>query len=340
MRVGLVYDLRAEYEAMGLTGEAVAEFDGEETIAALEGALRRQGCAVDRIGNVWRLAERLALRQRWDLVFNIAEGLSGRSREAHVPALLEAFAIPFTFSDPLAMAATLDKAVAKRIARDCGVPTAPFAVVGRAGDVARVDLPYPLFAKPIAEGTGKGVGPRSRVADAAGLAEVCAELLARYRQPVLVETYLPGREFTVGVLGSGEEARALGVLEIELLEGAEPLAYSYLNKERCEELVRYRLVDDAPARAAAGVALAAYRALGLCDAGRVDLRCDAGGAPLFLEVNPLPGLHPTHSDLPILAARVGMAYDELIGAILRGAVARHGLAEDAAVAAGLERAAE
>jgi D-alanine-D-alanine ligase len=337
MRVGLVYDLRAEYEPLGLTGEAVAEFDAEETVAELEGALRRLGCATDRVGNVWRLTERLALGQRWDLVFNIAEGLSGRSREAHVPALLEAFAIPFTFSDPLVMAATLDKAVAKRIARDCGVPTAPFAVVARAADAPLVDLPYPLFAKPIAEGTGKGVGPRSRVADPGELAAVCAELLARYRQPVLVETYLPGREFTVGVLGTGEAARALGVLEIELLEGAEPGAYSYVNKERCEELVRYRLADDGPARAAADVALAAYRALGLADAGRVDLRCDAAGAPLFLEVNPLPGLHPTHSDLPILAARAGMAYDELIGAILRGAAARHRLGEDGSP---LERAAE
>jgi D-alanine-D-alanine ligase len=339
MRVGLVYDLRSEYEAMGLAGEAIAEFDGEETIAELEGALARLGCAVDRVGNIWRLTERLARGERWDLVFNIAEGLSGRSREAHVPALLEAFAVPCTFSDPLVMAATLDKAVAKRLARDCGVPTAPFAVVARPEDAARVDLPYPLFAKPLAEGTGKGVGPRSRVEDPDALAAVCAELLARYRQPVLVETYLPGREFTVGILGTGEGAKALGVLEIELLEGAEPLAYSYVNKERCEELVRYRLVDDATARAAAGVALAAYRALGLADAGRVDLRCDASGAPQFLEVNPLPGLHPTHSDLPILASRTGMAYDELIGAILRGAMARYGLGEDAGAAA-LERAAE
>ena len=331
MRVGLVYDLRADYEAMGLSGELVAEFDSPETIDALERAIRAHGHIVERVGNVRRLAGRLARGDRWDLVFNVAEGLAGRSREAQVPALLETFAVPFTFSDALVMALTLDKAMAKRVVRDSGVPTAPFAVVRSLGDLAAVDLPYPLFAKPIAEGTGKGVSPRSKAAEPAALAAVCAELLDRYRQPVLVETYLPGREFTVGILGDGADARALGVLEIELLADAEPEVYGYVNKERCEDLVRYRLADDATARAAARVALDAYRALGLVDAGRVDVRCDASGAPHFLEVNPLPGLHPTHSDLPILAAMTGMDHTTLIGAILHSAAARQGLGGDPAL---------
>lgn len=331
MRVGLVYDLRADYEAMGLSGELVAEFDSPETIDALERAIRAHGHIVERVGNVRRLAGRLARGDRWDLVFNVAEGLAGRSREAQVPALLETFAVPFTFSDALVMALTLDKAMAKRVVRDSGVPTAPFAVVRGLGDLAAIDLPYPLFAKPIAEGTGKGVSPRSKAAEPAALAAVCAELLDRYRQPVLVETYLPGREFTVGILGDGADARALGVLEIELLADAEPEVYGYVNKERCEDLVRYRLADDATARAAARVALDAYRALGLVDAGRVDVRCDASGAPHFLEVNPLPGLHPTHSDLPILAAMTGMDHTTLIGAILNSAAARQGLGADPAL---------
>jgi D-alanine-D-alanine ligase len=331
MRVGLVYDLRADYEAMGLSGELVAEFDSPETIDALEHAIRAHGHIVERVGNVRRLAGRLARGDRWDLVFNVAEGLAGRSREAQVPALLEAFAVPFTFGDALVMALTLDKAMAKRVVRDSGVPTAPFAVVRSLGDLAAVDLPYPLFAKPIAEGTGKGVSPRSKAADPAALAAVCAELLDRYRQPVLIETYLPGREFTVGILGDGADARALGVLEIELLADAEPEVYGYVNKERCEDLVRYRLADDATARAAARVALDAYRALGLGVAGRVDVRCDASGAPHFLEVNPLPGLHPTHSDLPILAAMTGMDHTTLIGAILDSAAARQGLGGDPAL---------
>ena len=331
MRVGLVYDLRADYEAIGLSGELVAEFDSPETIDALERAIRAHGHIVERVGNVRRLAGRLARGDRWDLVFNVAEGLAGRSREAQVPALLETFAVPFTFSDALVMALTLDKAMAKRVVRDSGVPTAPFAVVRSLGDLAAIDLPYPLFAKPIAEGTGKGVSPRSKAAEPAALAAVCAELLDRYRQPVLVETYLPGREFTVGILGDDADARALAVLEIELLADAEPEVYGYVNKERCEDLVRYRLADDATARAAARVALDAYRALGLVDAGRVDVRCDASGAPHFLEVNPLPGLHPTHSDLPILAAMTGMDHTTLIGAILDSAAARQGLGGDPAL---------
>lgn len=325
MLIGLTYDLRDDYRGLGLSEEQLAEFDNPETIAEIEAALRRLGHGVDRIGHVRRLAERLVAGHRWDLVFNICEGLAGRSREAQVPALLEAFGQPYTFADPLVMAATLDKAVAKRLVRDHGLATAPFALVERAADIAAVDLPFPLFAKPVAEGTGKGVSPASLVRSKKELERVCRTLLARYAQPVLVETYLPGREFTVGIVGSGPRARIVGTLEVELLPGAEPGVYSYTNKERCEELVRYRLVDDPEARAAAELALACYRALECRDAGRVDLRSDAAGRPHFLEVNPLAGLHPTHSDLPILASLAGLGYDGLIGAIVASAAERAGL---------------
>ncbi|MCS6876746.1 MAG: D-alanine--D-alanine ligase [Geminicoccaceae bacterium] len=325
MLIGLAYDLRDDYRALGLPEEQLAEFDSPETIAELEAALSRLGHRVDRIGNVRRLAERLVAGDRWDLVFNICEGLSGRSREAQVPALLEAFGQPYTFADPLVMAATLDKAVAKRLVRDHGLPTAPFALVAHPSDIARVDLPFPLFVKPVAEGTGKGVSPASLVRSRRELERACAALLLRFAQPVLVESFLPGREFTVGILGTGARARVLGTLEIELLPGAEPGVYSYANKERCEEFVRYVLVDDDEARAAAELALACYRALECRDAGRVDLRSDASGRPQFLEVNPLAGLHPTHSDLPILARKAGLSYDALIGAIVESAAERAGL---------------
>jgi D-alanine-D-alanine ligase len=331
MRLGLVYDLRADYAGMGLAEEQLAELDSPETIDALATTLVSLGHAVDRIGNIRALVGRLARGDRWDLIFNIAEGLHGRSREAQVPALLEAYAIPCAFSDPLVMAATLDKAVAKRIVRDAGVPTAPFAVVEEPTQAGSVDLPLPLFVKPIAEGTGKGVTPHNKVTDRAALEPVCAELIRRHDQPVLVETFLPGRESTVGILGTGAGAQALGVLEIELLTGAEPEVYSYVNKEKSEELVRYHLASGAGADAAADVALAAYRALGVRDAGRVDIRCDGLGQPMFLEVNPLPGLHPTHSDLPILASAVGMSFQSLIRAIVEAAAARYGLVPAPAV---------
>src|SRR5215510_7376205 len=272
MRVGLTLDLGDHSLAAGYSAENTAEFDNIETIETLAGALERLGHEVDRIGTVRQLAQRLVAGDRWDLVFNIAEGLKGVGREAQVPALLDAYDIPYTFSDPLVMALALHKGMAKRVARDCGVPTAPFAVVESMADVGAVDLPFPLFAKPIAEGTGKGVSPASRVVNRAGLRKLCRQLLERYRQPVLVETFLPGREFTVGLIGTGAAAEPVAVMEVLLNGQAEAGVYSYVNKEECESRVVYRLADDEEAKAAGAVGLAAWRALGCRDGGRVDLR--------------------------------------------------------------------
>jgi len=324
MLVGLTYDLRSDYLAEGYSREETAEFDSPATIEALEGAIRALGHRTERIGNVRRLVERLAEGRRWDLVFNLAEGLNGLGREAQVPALLDAYGIAYTFSDPVVMGLTLDKALTKRVVRDCGVPTPDFAVVAEEADIAKVSLPYPLFAKPVAEGTGKGVSPASRILDAGALGSVCRDLLARYRQPALIETFLPGREFTVGLVGTGKAAEAVGALEVVLKDNAEPVAYSYVNKEECEERVIYRLVDDAAAREACAVALEAWRALGCRDAGRVDLRAAADGRVNFIEVNPLAGLHPTHSDLPILWQQAGRPYLELIRRIVDSAASRIG----------------
>jgi D-alanine-D-alanine ligase len=324
MRIGFTYDLRDHYLAAGYGAEETAEFDSIETIEAIAGALQRLGHEVDRIGTVRQLAQRLVAGERWDIVFNVAEGLTGVGREAQVPALLDAYGIPYSFSDPLVMALTLHKGMAKRVVRDCGVPTAPFAVVETMADLAAVDLPFPLFCKPIAEGTGKGVTAASRVGSVSALRRLCRQLLDRYRQPVLIETFLPGRVFTVGVVGTGAAAEAVAVMEVVLTARAEAIAYSYVNKEECESRVVYRLADDAEAAAAAAVAIAAWRALGCRDGGRVDMRQDAAGRPMFLEVNPLAGLHPTHSDLPIMCTLAGIPYDRLIGRIVDSALRRVG----------------
>lgn len=191
MLIGLTYDLRDDYAGMGLSEEALAEFDNPETIEALDAALVRAGHHTDRIGNIHALVSRLVAGDRWDLVFNIAEGVSGRSREAQVPALLEAYGIPYTFSDPLTQALGLDKAMAKRIVRDAGLPTAPFGVIDAAMDVICPDLPFPVFLKPLAEGTGKGCENASKVCDAEAAIRVAQNLIARFAQPVLAETYLP-----------------------------------------------------------------------------------------------------------------------------------------------------
>ncbi|EPR43665.1 D-alanine--D-alanine ligase domain protein [Desulfovibrio sp. X2] len=326
MKIGITYDLKEVYLQEGYSPEEVAEFDCPETVQGIEEALWALGCDTDPVGNVRELVRRLALGERWDMVFNIAEGLSGFGRESQVPALLEAYRIPCTFSDPLVLSLCLHKGMTKHVLRDRRVPTPAFAVVERPEDAARVDLAYPLFAKPVAEGTSKGVSARSLCRTPAELAEVCAELLDAFRQPVLVERYLPGREFTVGILGTGDHARSLGVMEVLLRDGAESGSYSLENKWNYEERVEYRLVDDLDAAASAGVALMAWRAMGCRDGGRVDVRLDEHGQAQVIELNPLPGLNPSYSDLPILCRLAGMPYVDLIGGIVRSAAERSGLA--------------
>ena len=327
MRIGMTYDLRSDYLAEGYGGEETAEFDSEATVAGLEDALRRRGHQTDRIGHARSLIQRLAAGDRWDLVFNIAEGLHGLAREAQVPAILDIYQIPYTFSDPLMAALCLHKGLTKMVVRAAGVPTADYAVVESLAELESLRLPYPLFAKPVAEGTGKGVTAASKVGDPAALRRLCDDLLRRYRQPVLVETFLSGREVTIGVLGTGADARVVATMEVLLSNRAEPEVYSYNNKENSEALVDYRIVspdEDPEIRAAEASALAAWRALGCRDAGRMDFRSDSAGVPHFIEVNPLAGLHPTHSDLPMLCRGVGIDFEELIDRIVRSAAKRIG----------------
>jgi len=324
MNIGFTYDLRSDYLAMGYSPEATAEFDSEITVDGIAGTLEELGHSVTRIGHVRSLAQRLVAGERWDLVFNICEGLHGIAREAQVPALLDAYDIPYTFSDPLVSALTLHKGMTKSIVRDAGVRTPGFALVSSLDDVAGVTLTPPLFAKPVAEGTGKGVSPLSRVRSLDQLRPVCEHLLSQFQQPVLVEEFLPGREFTIGVRGTGPAATIIGTYEILLLPAAEDGIYSYANKENSEEVVRYALrgPDDPVVAEAEALTLAAWRALGCRDAGRIDVRCDAEGRPSFIEVNPLAGLHPTHSDLPMICAAVGISYRELIAGIVDSASQR------------------
>jgi D-alanine-D-alanine ligase len=322
LTIGITYDLRDDYLKEGYTHEETAEFDLPDTIEAIEKAIIDNGYFADRIGNIKALTRRLASGERWDLVFNIAEGLSGFGREAQVPALLEAFNIPYTFSDPLGQALTLHKGMTKHIINDLDIPTPAFAIIKNEEDVIDVNLPFPLFAKPVAEGTGKGITALSKIDTRQQLQQVCKNLLHSFRQPVLVETYLPGREFTVGILGTGKDARAIGALEVILKPDAEKNAYSYENKEHYDRLVQYVLVNDDEARAAMDISLRAWRGLDLRDAGRIDLRSDSRGIPHFMEVNSLAGLNPIRSDLPILCNQIGMTYHELIGSIIDSALRR------------------
>lgn len=328
MKLGLVYDLRDDYLALGYSEEETAEFDSRATIDALESALGRLGWDVHLVGRGQELARRLAAGERFDLVFSIAEGVKGRSREAQVPALCEMFDQAYAFSDPLTMAVTLDKPVAKRIVRDSGVPTADFVILETAAK-KMPEIAFPAFLKPIAEGTGKGCGGRSKVSNRTELKREAARLIEKFHQPVIAESYLAGREFTVGIVGNGAEARVIAVMEIAVEPDADSGIYSYEIKENWEPFVTLSLENDAEAMLAGTRALAAYHALGCRDAARVDLKSNSLGSPQFLEVNPIAGLHPTHSDLPILTTKAGYSYDWLLEKIVASAVNRYAAATPA-----------
>ncbi len=224
MKIGCTYDLRDEYLRYGFSEEEAAECDPLETIQAVVATLASLGHQVERIGGVRKLTACLARGDRWDLVFNFAEGLYGFGREAQVPALLDAFQIPYTFSDALVLALTLHKGMTKHIVRDLGVPTPAFVVVSEESDVEKVNLPYPLFVKPVASGSSVGISAASRVADPSALRSTCRQLLRRFHQPAIVESFLPGRELTVGLVGTGPRARVLGVMEVVCSPEAEPHA--------------------------------------------------------------------------------------------------------------------
>lgn len=323
MRIGLTYDLRSWYLERGYTMDETAEFDKEETVAALEKVLTRLGYITERIGNVFELVEKLASGSRWDMVFNITEGLYGDGRESVVPALLDQYRIPYVFSGPVVMGISLNKYYARLVVNAAGVPVSPGIIAATPEEVKNAaTLTYPLFVKPVAEGTGKGITTRSIIKNREDLEVLVPELLNKYNQPVLIEEYLPGREFTVGVTGSGADACVIGGMEVICKDN---LPYSVEVKENYQDIVRYIVIDDTYRDECNDVALAAWRALGGVDAGRIDLKADRKGRICFIEANPLAGLNPIHSDLPILSRLSGTEYEVLLEKIMDSAKERYGL---------------
>lgn len=330
MIIGLTYDLRDDYIAQGFSEEESAEFDSNETITALESTLTSLGFKVERVGNIKALVKALAEEKHksWDMVFNICEGVAGIGRESQVPCLLEAYNIPYVFSTPEVLALTMDKAITKQILHNAGIATPPFMVIKNMCDLDSFEsynLKFPLFAKPIAEGTGKGIDPHSKIENLAELRNRSQYLLEKFKQPVLVEQYLSGRDLTVGIIGNGANTRAVAVLETIYKNNAETQSQTFYNKENCEQVLEYILTDSVMAKKISAIALKCWQALGCRDAGRIDFRCDANDQPYFLEINPLAGLHPTHSDLPILATLAGIEYKDLIKEIITSAITRNSL---------------
>jgi D-alanine-D-alanine ligase len=331
LKVGLTYNLKKDFSYQTHQPiDAYEEFDAEETIDAIEHVLKEDGHEVIRLGGDVRLLDRLR-ETSIDIVFNIAEGLGGRNREAHIPALLEFLNIPYTGSDPLTLALTLDKSMAKKVVMSEQIPTPKFKKVGCIEDLQGLGLRYPLFIKPCYEGSSKGVRLDSKVVDDKTLEEKMRKLLEAYGTPLLVEEFIRGPEFTVGILGN-KHPTVLGVMQIEIKgTSAEEAIYSLEVKREWETLVKYTcppLIDSSLLQRIKEVALRSYRALDCRDVSRVDIRVGADGTPYFLEINPLPGLSPVYGDLPMMARRMGWEYGQLVRTILHHALKRCGLTKE------------
>jgi D-alanine-D-alanine ligase len=325
--------------AVAREDDAFAEWDSPDTIAAVERALSGLGDVV-RLEATPEFPQKLR-EARPDIVFNMAEGLTGQNREAHVPAICEFYGIPYSGSDPFTLSLALNKARTKQMLQFYGIPTAPFALVeslAEARTVKRAGVPrYPLFAKPVQEGSSKGITERNYIRDGSELFPCVAELLEVYEQPVLLEEFLPGAEFTCGVIGNGKDARVLPVVGMRfdaLPEGALPI-YGFEAKwiwdtpdQPLQMFECPASVTDSLYAAIEQVTLRAYNALGCRDWSRIDVRLDADGVPNIVEVNPLPGILPNpeeNSCLPKAAAAAGMSYDELIQSCLIAAAKRQGV---------------
>lgn len=323
LRVGLTYNLKRVKPTAG-GDDREAEYDAPATIAALHDALASYGHEVVDLEATAELPALLGA-SGVDLVFNVAEGIHGRNREAQVPAILELLDIPYTGSDPATLSLTLDKGLAKRVVAQAGLPTARFVVMVTGREKRPSGLDFPLMVKPVAEGSSKGVLGKSVVETEAELREVVAEVVGRYRQGALVEAFLPGREFTVALLGE-RRPRILPPMEIVFTDPDERRpVYTFEHKLDQSSQVRYEAparVDAALGRAIERVARGAFEALGCRDVARIDLRCDRDGVPCFIECNPLPGLTPGWSDLCLIAEAAGMNYRTLVGEILAPAIRR------------------
>ena len=319
MKIGLTFDLRSWYTDRGYSMDETAEFDKQETVDALENSLKMMGYETEPVGNTFQLIEALAAGKRWDIVFNIAEGLYGDGRESVVPAILDQYKIPYVFSGPVIMGLSLNKHLAKLVVASAGVPVSPGCLITDLKDLDNCNLKFPLFVKPVSEGTGKGITEKSLVKSKEELNTMVDWILTEFKQPALVEEYLPGREFTVGIVGYGEEAVAIGGMEIIC---ANNLPYSIEVKENYQNYCKYTPLDADIIDECKSVAIRAWKALDAVDAGRIDLKANRSGQICFIEANPLAGLNPIHSDLPILSRMYGIEYQTLMEMIMKAAIRR------------------
>ncbi|MGI6628059.1 MAG: D-alanine--D-alanine ligase family protein [Bacillota bacterium] len=326
--IGVMFNLKGEPSDEGEPPDSGAEFDSESTVLSVAGALEACGHDVRLIeGN--DAAYLKLLTGNIDIVFNMCEGIRGESRESHIPAILEMLGIPYTGSGVLTLAATLDKPLTKKILAFHNIPTAKFKVFESEDEIDTGDLEFPLFLKPAHEGSSMGISPSSLCNSHLEVVAEARRLIQLYKQPVLAEEFLSGREFTVGLIGN-KDPQVFPVMEINFSEIPEHHGSIYSRQFKAEwsEDKYYSCparLEPQLEKQIRDTALRTYRALDCRDFARVDMRLDKHGVPNVIEVNPLPGMAPGFSDYPRIAEKAGWPYQELVNGILVCALKRYGL---------------
>jgi D-alanine-D-alanine ligase len=308
--------------------DAEAEFDEPETIEAISAALRQGGFETVVLEATAGFPQKLEAAKP-DIVFNIAEGRTGRNREAQIPAILEYYDVPYTGSDAAALSVSLDKAMAKRLAQSRGIQTPRFRIITIESSEMTCDLPFPVIIKPNAEGSSKGIPDDCVAEDVSGLHRLVGQMRSNYDGDLMAEQYVDGREFTVGIIGNGPDIRIFEPMEVvyRKLRGAYKV-YSYEVKKNYRDYISYKCPPDLSEELIASMkrdAEIVYKTLGCLDFARVDFRLSKDEDVFFLEANPLPGLAPGYSDFPMLANFNGIEYERLICEMLGCALKRYGM---------------
>lgn len=326
----MAYDIKDDMAAVsGMPEDAFEEYDLPETVEALTAAIGSQGHDVVKLGGGHNFLVNV-LTGKPDMVFNIAEGRGNyRSREAQVPSVLEMLDIPYSGSDPLTLAVSLEKPLTKEMVERVGVATPRCRVVSSGVQMERFDwsdFPFPVFVKPAHEGSSKGIRSASRVETLEELRRLIAHQMELYIQPMMVEEYIAGEEITVGIVGN-DPPHIVGIMRVVPKTRQENFVYSLEIKRNWRELVTYECPARLPDTTLQKIREACFKihsVLGVRDLARIDFRIAADGTPYFLEINPLPGLNPKSGDIVLMAGLAGWSYEKLISSILNSALRRYG----------------
>lgn len=327
-RVGIAFNLKKSTEDE--MEDEQAEYDSISTIEAIAKALETTGCKACLLEAGGNFPKNLKM-SKVDIVFNVAEGKGGRGREAQVPSILNLYSVPYIGSDETTLCVALDKGLTKRLIKSYGIKTPVFFIwKGNFSEIPE-RLRFPAIVKPNAEGSSKGVLGKMIAKNRKELKELLCEKWERYQQPVLVEEYIKGREFTVGIVGNGEEKRIFRPMEIIISPGGNPdgsKIYSFHVKTNYESFVKYEcpaMLTSEKEEEMIKTAAKIYDLLECKDFARIDFMLSEDNKLHFIEINPLPGLAPGYSDYPMLAGYNGLGYDELIKSILNSGLKRYGM---------------